>query len=152
MWRAIRKTCVALAAVVWILGVSWYGWHALGPPTWGPRFMCSAPVIDFGDVVTDGAAHHCTFVLSNRGRKPLLIRGARPDCSSCLEVTVPQDAILPGDRGSVEVLFHPERLALGATERRIFLETNDPALPHVILLVEANLIRKSDQAQSHAAL
>ncbi len=72
---------------------------------------------DFGSIEeSDGTVSH-TFRIKNNGSGPLYVGRAIPSCS-CITAQLPQEAILPGKEGEVEVYFSPSG-AVGETFRSL---------------------------------
>ena len=108
------------------------------------RITVESTVHELGRIQGTGD-HTCDFTLENTGRQPLVVYGVRPDCSSCVEVKhFPQRAILPGDTGRVTLVLHAGKLE-GSVNKKVVVQSNDPARPRVALEIHADVLpsRKS---------
>jgi hypothetical protein len=93
------------------------------PPIDGPRFVCDEPRYDFGSVEQGATVHH-VFRFRNEGNAPLEIDDVISPCG-CTAVAVPTTSVLPGEEGTIEVLFDTAQFR-GRKTKSIFLATNDP--------------------------
>ena len=74
-----------------------------GPVT---SYTVNEEMHDFGDV-ENGSQNPFTFVITNTGDNPLVIEKAKGSCS-CTVPKKPEDPIMPGETGEIEVTFKPK--------------------------------------------
>jgi len=74
-----------------------------GPVT---SYTVNEEMHDFGDV-DNGSQNPFTFVITNTGDNPLVIEKAKGSCS-CTVPKKPEDPIMPGETGEIEVTFKPK--------------------------------------------
>lgn len=74
-----------------------------GPVT---TYSVNEEVHDFGEV-ENGSQNPFTFVITNTGDAPLIIEKAKGSCS-CTVPKKPEDPIMPGETGEIEVTFKPK--------------------------------------------
>ena len=74
-----------------------------GPVT---SYTVNEEIHDFGDV-DNGSQNPFTFVITNTGDNPLVIEKAKGSCS-CTVPKKPEDPIMPGETGEIEVTFKPK--------------------------------------------
>lgn len=92
----------------------------------GPKIEFSAPdnTIDYGKISKNDNQIR-TFEFTNTGDAPLLIISAESTASSIL-VTKPATAIMPGEKGKIEVRYN---MTLGPIRKTITVETNASNYP-----------------------
>lgn len=89
---------------------------------------------DFGKVKAD-TDNKTVFYVTNTGKKPLIIEGVSASCG-CTTPTKPEQAIQPGKRDKIEVVFHPKPGQLKEQIKTVTVTANtDPKM--VVLNVKA---------------
>ncbi len=89
---------------------------------------------DFGKVKVD-TDNKTVFYVTNTGKKPLIIEGVSASCG-CTTPTKPEQAIQPGKRDKIEVVFHPKPGQLKEQSKTVTVTANtDPKM--VVLNVKA---------------
>ncbi len=74
-----------------------------GPVT---SYTVNEEMHDFGEV-ENGSQNPFTFVITNTGDNPLVVEKAKGSCS-CTVPKKPEDPIMPGETGEIEVTFKPK--------------------------------------------
>jgi hypothetical protein len=111
-----------------------------------PKFV--PPVITFkqeklmlGDV-KQGPVVNGEFEFTNTGRSVLTIKGVKPSCG-CTGVIVDEKKDYgPGESGKIKFTFNTEG-RMGANEKTITVETNDPKNPAKAVTFTCNIITGS---------
>ncbi len=91
--------------------------------------MMSAEVIftdtlhDFGTVVSSDPIKKHVFVFTNTGEVPAVILNATPSCH-CLSVDYTKEAVLPGKKGEVTVIFNGTDQTFGWFDKSVRLRFN----------------------------
>jgi len=93
-----------------------------------PRIEYASSYMDFGKVIPGQRVSH-SFLLENRGGRPLRLRKTRSSCS-CARATVSTQSLEPGERGEMVVIWDTPSHG-GSVRRTVLLETNDPSQPVV---------------------
>lgn len=89
---------------------------------------------DFGKVKVD-TDNKTVFYVTNTGKKPLIIEGVSASCG-CTTPTKPEQAIQPGKKDKIEVVFHPKPGQLKEQNKTVTVTANtDPKM--VVLNVKA---------------
>ncbi|MBU3661451.1 MAG: DUF1573 domain-containing protein [Flavobacteriales bacterium] len=89
---------------------------------------------DFGKVKVD-TDNKTVFYVTNTGKKPLIIEGVSASCG-CTTPTKPEQAIQPGKKDKIEVVFHPKPGQLKEQSKTVTVTANtDPKM--VVLNVKA---------------
>jgi len=89
---------------------------------------------DFGKVKAD-TDNKTVFYVTNTGKKPLIIEGVSASCG-CTTPTKPENAIQPGKKDKIEVVFHPKPGQLKEQNKTVTVTANtDPKM--VVLNVKA---------------
>lgn len=94
-----------------------------------PRVVCEKDNFDFGELKADQRVEH-RFVLENRGDSPLVLGEVRGCCGA--SAVVRDRVVPPGSNTVCEVLFGL-RGRSGQVQKSIYVESNDPARPHLRL-------------------
>lgn len=102
-----------------------------------PRLVCDAPEYSFGAVTNTGEIIH-EFVIRNAGDAPLKIFRVKLACG-CMLLRLMDDVLSPGKQTLLRVRFPLKGLS-GPQRKRIRLVTNDPARPHVTLIMTGEAI------------
>jgi hypothetical protein len=89
---------------------------------------------DFGKVKAD-TDNKTVFYVTNTGKKPLIIEGVSASCG-CTTPTKPEQAIQPGKKDKIEVVFHPKPGQLKEQSKTVTVTANtDPKM--VVLNIKA---------------
>ena len=89
---------------------------------------------DFGKVKED-TDNKTVFYVTNTGKKPLIIEGVSASCG-CTTPTKPEQAIQPGKKDKIEVVFHPKPGQLKEQSKTVTVTANtDPKM--VVLNIKA---------------
>ena len=89
---------------------------------------------DFGKVKVD-TDNKTVFYVTNTGKKPLIIEGVSASCG-CTTPTKPEQAIQPGKKDKIEVVFHPKPGQLKEQSKTVTVTANtDPKM--VVLNIKA---------------
>lgn len=81
---------------------------------------------DFGDVPRKGGDLVHAFRFRNEGTAPLVITRVQISCS-CLKATHPRRPVMPGEEGSIDVIYEPHKSEPGNFNKVIQIFSNDPA-------------------------
>ncbi|HEY5574454.1 MAG TPA: DUF1573 domain-containing protein [Anaerolineales bacterium] len=109
-----------------------------------PKIMLERGRIDVGEVVNGEIATRQTSV-SNEGKANLVIEAVTTSCG-CTKATLDPMTIPPGGSGVLILEFdsgaHGEELS-GSLIRQIFITSNDPQQPEVLVELAATVIAKT---------
>lgn len=122
-----------------------------------PRLVVDKTEFDFGTIkVKDEAS--TDFILKNEGKKPLQITGINSSCNCTSAQFIYQGKesaefgmhnpgreifeIAPGDSAIIKAIYKPFVMPVyGFVAREIYIESNDPDLPRVILKVKTTVTK-----------
>lgn len=106
-----------------------------GPPADARPMLRILPAgRDLGRVAAPGPVE-TTFTLRNVGSAELRVRAVTEDCG-CIHTSYPP-ALAPGAEGALKLRFEPPPLWSGPVERRVRVESNDPASPRSEISLKA---------------
>ncbi len=77
---------------------------------------------DFGEVL-EGPDALCKFVITNKGKEPLVIQKAQASCG-CTVPTYSKEPIAPGGTGTIDVAFHTQGKPAGQFNKSITITSN----------------------------
>lgn len=96
--------------------------------------------VDYGSI-EQGSDPYRSFVFTNTGEAPLIIKSARGSCG-CTVPEYPKEPIMPGEKSEIKVRYDTNRL--NAFSKTITLTTNaDPN--QVILRVKGNVVKPAPE-------
>lgn len=107
-----------------------------------PEIILGTDAFEFGEVV-NGVIAEKDLMITNNGGAPLIIEEVSTSCG-CTTAEVTPSAINPGESGVLHIEFdsgaHGPELT-GELMRQIFLLTNDPNNPEVVITFSANVVQ-----------
>ncbi len=111
-----------------------------------PKIAIESNQIDFGEVVIGEVVSH-QLLVTNEGNAPLEIHAVTTSCG-CTQASLEKTTILPGGTTNLFVEFdsgaHDSDL-LGPMDRQVFIASNDPLEPEVVVGLTAIVISESTQ-------
>lgn len=117
--------------------------------TWSPEQLKNAPRIlideeeyNFGECVTGDEIKH-DFRITNIGKSALIIHKVKTSCG-CTTSQMEKDTLAPGESTYVKALFRTQGKT-GRQPKDIFIITNDPEQPKVILKIIGNIKEKQNK-------
>ncbi len=106
------------------------------PADWdGPALRMDTSTLDFGDAYS-GVEQKARVVLSNSGRKTLLIKDVQAECG-CSRPRLSSRSIAPGGTATMDVVFFPPPIR-GRVVKHIRLYTNDPYSETAVVTIKAD--------------
>lgn len=106
-----------------------------------PQILVVESSLALGDVV-NGVVVMREVEVENRGQADLVIEGVSTSCG-CTQAAVEPMTIRPGESGTLSIRFdsgaHGPALA-GPLVRQVFIVSNDPQQPEVVVELEANIL------------
>lgn len=113
--------------------------------TWGellaaPRIVFDKEVHDYGRVLF-GETVVEEFVFKNQGDVPLIIEELRSDCG-CTKAVKGSREVAPQGQSKIVATFDTTGLKAGRKKKRVFVHSNDPQQPVVVLTLLADVIRE----------
>ena len=107
-----------------------------------PKISIDSYAFEFGDVV-NGTVVSRDIVINNNGDAPLIIEEVSTSCG-CTTGTIEPETISSGESGVLHIEFdsgaHGPELE-GLLKRQVFLITNDPESPEVMVEFTANVVQ-----------
>ena len=98
------------------------------------QFRFRKEIYDFGAVKAGAKMTH-RFKFKNTGKSPLIISSISSECS-CITTKGPEQEILPGQHGEIEIVFDSANL-IGKVHQTIFVNSNAvPALKELSITAE----------------
>lgn len=104
------------------------------------RLVLSVKTIDLGVVYTDSAKRVVEIPFYNKGREPLKIREARPDCT-CTYVEYPREKVQAGEKGVLRITIDLSNLLPEEIDKKVGIYSNSKKSP-VVLYIKGTLTRK----------
>jgi len=111
-----------------------------GPVT---SYTANEEMHDFGEV-ENGSQNPFTFVLTNTGDSPLIIEKAKGSCS-CTVPKKPEDPIMPGETGEIEVTFKPKPSQAGKDITQVVTITANTEPRDTKLRIKAKVQPKEEE-------
>ena len=100
---------------------------------------------DFGEVTPDELPTHI-FKFKNMGDEVLIIKGAKVSCESCIDSIISTKELNPGEEGELKITVNSLDM-VGRFTKRIYVESNDPVNPQVVIIV-SGFIKEKDKSAS----
>lgn len=113
-----------------------------GPVT---SYTVNEEIHDFGDV-DNGSQNPFTFVITNTGDNPLVIEKAKGSCS-CTVPKKPEDPIMPGETGEIEVTFKPKPSQAGKDITQVVTITANTEPRDTKLKIKAKVQPKEEEEE-----
>lgn len=107
-----------------------FGLNLASAQTTGPVMTFNMTTIDYG-FLEKGADSIRKFKFTNTGNEPLIVKSGKPSCQ-CVQVTYPQEPIMPGESASIEVKYDTQRI--GNFNKQVTVTTNETPDTHTLTL------------------
>lgn len=107
----------------------------------GPSIYFLEESWDFGYIPPDELPTHI-FKFENIGNEVLIIKGAKVDCESCIDPIISPKELNPGEVGELKVTVNSLDMK-GRFTKRIYVESNDPINPQVVIVVSGFILPQS---------
>ncbi len=101
-----------------------------------PRLVFAESKFDFGTVSQGSIVEH-SFLVSNNGQAPLIIRKIHPECG-CVSSVVDTDTLKPGESTQVKTVFNSAGFR-GEKTKTIRVYTNDPQQSSAVLTLHGTV-------------
>jgi len=110
----------------------------------GPSIYFLEKSWDFGEIPPDKLPTHI-FKFKNIGDEVLIIKGTKVSCESCIDPIIFPKELNPGEEGELKITVNSLDM-IGRFTKRIYVESNDPINPQVVIVV-SGFIRPQSQPQ-----
>jgi tetratricopeptide (TPR) repeat protein len=97
---------------------------------------------DFGEIAPDELPTHI-FKFKNVGDEILIIKGTRVSCESCIAPIISSEELNPGEESELQITVNSLDM-IGRFTKRIYVESNDPANPRVVITVSGFIKEKNE--------
>ena len=111
-----------------------------GPVT---SYSVNEEIHDFGEV-KNGSQNPFTFIITNTGDSPLVIEKTKGSCS-CTVPKKPEDPIMPGESGEIEVTFKPKPSQAGKDITQVVTLTANTEPRDTKLKIKAKVQPKEEE-------
>jgi hypothetical protein len=101
-----------------------------------PDIQLSETSYDFGDIKAGDKVQH-TFVVTNKGKAPLVLRKVRSSCG-CTVSQPDKTNIISGESANISVTFDSKGRS-GRQNQSITVYSNDPKKSTMLLRISANI-------------
>ncbi|MBE3090829.1 MAG: tetratricopeptide repeat protein [Candidatus Atribacteria bacterium] len=108
-----------------------------GPSIYFPEYSW-----DFGEITPDELPTHI-FKFENIGDEVLIIKETKVSCESCIDPIISTRELNPGEAGELKITVNSLDM-IGRFTKRIYLESNDPVNPQVVITV-SGFIKEKDK-------
>ena len=98
-----------------------------------PKIGIDTTIYDFGKIKEGTEATHI-FEITNKGDSILNILKVRSSCG-CTAVLLTKKQIAPGEKAKLKVSYNTKG-RLGKFKKRVYLYSNDPSSPKLILIIK----------------
>lgn len=99
----------------------------------GPSIYFLEESWDFGEIPPDELPTHI-FKFENIGDEVLIIKGTKVACESCIDPIISPKELNPGEVGELKITVNSLDM-IGRFTKRIYVESNDPINPQVVIVV-----------------
>ncbi len=103
-----------------------------------PKISVDQAIYDFGEVTAGVAVTH-TFILTNVGDAPLTITSVRTSCG-CTTTALSKTTLQPGESVKLTATFDSTHYS-GRVGKSIYVESNDPDTPKLVLVITGTVKR-----------
>ena len=110
----------------------------------GPSIYFPEDSWDFGEITPDELPTHI-FKFKNIGDEVLIIKGAKVSCESCIDSIISTKELNPGEEGELKITANSLDM-IGRFTKRIYVESNDPVNPQVVIIVSGFIKEKNESA------
>ena len=111
----------------------------------GPSIYFPEDSWDFGEITPDELPTHI-FKLENIGDEILIIKEAKVSCESCVGPLISTKELNPGDSAELKITVNSLDM-IGRFTKLIYVESNDPANPRVVVTV-SGFIKEKEKNES----
>jgi len=108
----------------------------------GPSFYFPEDSWDFGEITPDELPTHI-FKFENMGDEILIIKGTKVSCESCTDPVISTRELNPGEVGQLKITINSLEM-IGQFTKRVYVESNDPVNPQVIVTVSGFIKEKNE--------
>ena len=108
----------------------------------GPSIYFPEDSWDFGEITPDELPTHI-FKFENVGNEVLIVKGTKVDCESCIDPVISIRELNPGEEGELEITVNSLDM-MGRFTKRIYVESNDPVNPQVVVIVSGFIKEKNE--------
>jgi tetratricopeptide (TPR) repeat protein len=106
----------------------------------GPSIYFPEDSWDFGEITPDELPTHI-FKFENMGDEILIIKETKVSCESCIEPIISTGELNPGEVGELKITVNSLDM-IGRFTKRIYLKSNDPVNPQVVIIVSGFIKEK----------
>ncbi|HCL90509.1 MAG TPA: hypothetical protein DHW70_04230 [Candidatus Atribacteria bacterium] len=110
----------------------------------GPSIYFPEDSWDFGEITPDELPTHI-FKFKNIGDEVLIIKGTKVSCDSCIDPIISNKELNPGEEGELKITVNSLDM-VGRFTKRIYVESNDPINPQVVIIVSGFIKEKNESA------
>jgi tetratricopeptide (TPR) repeat protein len=107
-----------------------------------PSIYFSENSWDFGEITPDELPTHI-FEFRNIGDEVLIIKEAKVSCESCIDHIISTEELNPGEEGELKITVNSLDI-IGRFTKRIYVESNDPVNPRVVVTVSGFIKEKNE--------
>jgi len=97
---------------------------------------------DFGEINPDELPTHI-FEFENLGNELLIIKRVKVSCESCIDPVISTRELNPGEESELEITVNSLDM-IGRFTKRIYVESNDPINPQVVITVSGFIKEKNE--------
>jgi len=136
--------CIAfsLLFILIVQALPLFGTTAITLANSGPSIYFPEDSWDFGEITPDELPTHI-FEFKNIGDEVLIIKEAKVSCESCIEPLTSAKELDPGDSAELKITVNSLDM-IGRFTKRIYVESNDPVNPRVVVTVSGFIKEKNE--------
>jgi len=108
----------------------------------GPSIYFPEDYWDFEEITPNEFPTHI-FKFKNIGDEVLIIKGIKISCESCIGPLISAKELNPGEEGELKITVNSLDM-IGRFTKRIYLESNDPINPQVVVIVSGFIKEKNE--------
>jgi tetratricopeptide (TPR) repeat protein len=132
----------SLLFILMVQALPLFGATAIALAGSGPSIYFPEDSWDFGEITPDELPTHI-FIFENSGDEVLIIKGAKVSCESCIDPLISTKELNPGEEGELKITINSLDM-IGRFTKRIYVESNDPVNPRVVVTVSGFIKEKNE--------
>lgn len=137
-------TCIAfsLLFILMVQALPLFCATAIALASSGPSIYFPEDSWDFGEITPDELPIHI-FKFENIGNEVLIIKGIKVSCESCIDSLISTKELDPGYSAELKITVNSLDM-IGRFTKRIYVESNDPVNPRVVVTVSGFIKEKNE--------
>lgn len=142
IFSLITYIAFSLLFILIVQALPLFGAMAIALASSGPSIYFLEDSWDFGEITPDELPTHI-FKFKNIGNGVLIIKGIKVSCESCIDSLISTKELDSGDSAELKITVNSLDM-IGRFTKRIYVESNDPVNPRVVIIVSGFIKEKNE--------